>query len=215
MSKKIKYIVAAVLAAVVCVAVIFTINRKKSGINMNVGELSGDEQNYWNPDIHSISKAENGYYYLYYDGKDLLVKYFDESSKRSVPVCAKAECSHNSKTCNAWLDTDEYLSSPIYYYKNNIYVVRVEGGMAKLVSIKADGSDRKDVANLFANDRITSISMVFHNGYVYAYDHIGHIGSSESGKEIIKKINISLLLLLNIDSYFCPPITKHKKKAIC
>lgn len=59
MSKKIKYIVAAVLAAVVCVAVIFTINRKKSGINMNVGELSGDEQNYWNPDIHSISKAEN------------------------------------------------------------------------------------------------------------------------------------------------------------
>ena len=37
MSKKIKYIV----AAVVCVAVIFTINRKKSGINMNVGELSG------------------------------------------------------------------------------------------------------------------------------------------------------------------------------
>ena len=54
MHKKIKYIVAAVLAAVVCVAVIFTINRKKSGINMNVGELSGDEQNYWNPDIHSI-----------------------------------------------------------------------------------------------------------------------------------------------------------------
>ena len=90
MSKKIKYIVAAVLAAVVCVAVIFTINRKKSGINMNVGELSGDEQNYWNPDIHSISKAENGYYYLHYDGNDLLVKYFDESSKRSVPVCAKA-----------------------------------------------------------------------------------------------------------------------------
>ena len=121
MSKKIKYIVAAVLAAVVCAAVIFTINRKKSGINMNVGELSGDEQNYWNPDIHSISKAENGYYYLHYDGKNLLVKYFDESSKRSVPVCAKAECSHNSKTCNAWLDTDEYLSSPIYYYKNNIY----------------------------------------------------------------------------------------------
>lgn len=58
MSKKIKYIVAAVLAAVVCVAVIFTINRKKSGINMNVGELSGDEQNYWNPDIHSISKRK-------------------------------------------------------------------------------------------------------------------------------------------------------------
>lgn len=123
---------AAALAAVVCVAVIFTINRKKSGINMNVGELSGDEQNYWNPDIHSISKAENGYYYLHYDGKDLLVKYFDESSKMSVPVCAKAECSHNSKTCNAWLDTDEYLSSPIYYYKKYIYVVRVEGGWLSL-----------------------------------------------------------------------------------
>ena len=60
--------------------------------------------------------------------------------------------------------------------KINIYCT-CEGGMAKLVSIKADGSDRKDVANLFANDRITSISMVFHNGYVYAYDHIGHMDS--------------------------------------
>lgn len=194
MNTKRKYIIIVTCVLLVMAAftiTFFAVRKKNTRINMTVSSMTGDEQNYWNPDIHSVSRAENGYYYLHYDGNNLFVKYFDEATKRSVPVCAKAECSHNSKTCNAWLDTDEYLSSPIYYYNKNIYVVRVDGGMAKLVSIKADGSDRKDIAQLFANDRVTSISMVFHNGYVYAYDHIGHIGSSDSGKEIIKKINIA------------------------
>lgn len=55
----------------------------------------------------------------------------------------------------------DYLSTPVYYYKGYIYMVRVDAGMAKVVRIQKDGSKREDVAELFANDGVTSISMVF------------------------------------------------------
>lgn len=84
----------------------------------------------------------------------------------------------------------DYLSSPVYYYKGYIYMVRVDGGMAKVVRIQKDGSKREDVADLFANDGVTSISMVFHDDCIYAYDHLGHTASDEVGKEVIKKIEL-------------------------
>jgi hypothetical protein len=84
----------------------------------------------------------------------------------------------------------DYLSTPVYYYKGYIYMVRVDAGMAKVVRIQKDGSKREDVAELFANDGVTSISMVFHGDCIYAYDHLGHTASDEVGKEVIKKIDL-------------------------
>ncbi|MFQ7394259.1 MAG: hypothetical protein ACLRMX_03385 [Lachnospira eligens] len=46
------------------------------------------------------------------------------------------------------------------------------------------------MAELFANDGVTSISMVFHGDCIYAYDHLGHTASDEVGKEVIKKIDL-------------------------
>lgn len=54
---------------------------------------------------------------------------------------------HNSSDCNAVLGSD-YMTSVVHYYKGSIYVVRVENGMAKLVRIAKDGSNRQDVAGL-------------------------------------------------------------------
>ena len=107
------------------------------------------------------------------------MKYFDDSTHKTTPVCAKAECMHNSSDCNAVLGSD-YLSSLVHYYKGSIYVVRVENGLAKLVRIEKDGSNRQDVAALFANDTTTSVSLVFHDECAYAYNHIGHIAVVDS-----------------------------------
>ncbi len=63
-----------------------------------------------------------------------------------------------------------------------MYVVRVDSGMAKLVRIAKDGSFREEVAELFPNDNITSISLVFHDNCVYAYDHLGHTGALDSSE---------------------------------
>ena len=117
------------------------------------------------------------------------MRYFDDTAKKSIAVCAKPDCTHDSSDCNAFYSMD-YLSTPVYYYKGYIYMVRVDAGMAKVVRIQKDGSKREDVAELFANDGVTSISMVFHGDCIYAYDHLGHTASDEVGKEVIKKIDL-------------------------
>ena len=124
-----------------------------------------------------------------YDIDGTTLRYFDDTAKKSIAVCAKPDCTHDSSDCNAFYSMD-YLSTPVYYYKGYIYMVRVDAGMAKVVRIQKDGSKREDVAELFANDGVASISMVFHGDCIYAYDHLGHTASDEVGKEVIKKIDL-------------------------
>lgn len=172
---------------------------KKAGSNksVNIGQSGNEteEQSYWRTDSHGVCKAESGYYYLQYDDNKMLtmIRYMDGNTHKTTPVCAKAECMHDSSDCNAMLGND-YMSTQIHYYKGNIYVVRVDNGMAKLVKIAKDGSSREDVAELFANNGVTSVSLVFHDDCVYAYDHIGHTGAVDSNKddkEVIVKVELS------------------------
>ena len=134
----------------------------------------------WRTDGHRVAKAESGYYYLEWSDTDstTMLMYLDDSTHKTIPVCAKAECKHNSADCNAVLDSS-YDNSPLHYYKGSLYVVKVEGGMAKLERIAKDGSSRENVADLFASDDGT-VSLVFHDDCVYAYDRIGHMGAVES-----------------------------------
>lgn len=192
MSKKKLSII--IIGAVICVAalsVVLVMVKWKKEKAIDIGKSSGetDEQSYWNPDIHSIAKSEEGYYFLTYDVDGTTLKYFDDATHRTIAVCEKPDCTHDNSDCNAFFSMD-YLSSPVYYYKGYIYMVRVDGGMAKVVRIQKDGSKREDVADLFANDGVTSISMVFHDDCIYAYDHLGHTASDEVGKEVIKKIEL-------------------------
>ena len=192
MSKKKLSII--IIGAVICVAALSAVlvmvkGKKEKAIDIGKSSGETDEQSYWNPDIHSIAKSEEGYYFLTYDVDGTTLKYFDDATHRTIAVCAKPDCTHDNSDCNAFFSMD-YLSLPVYYYKGYIYMVRVDGGMAKVVRIQKDGSKREDVADLFANDGITSISMVFHDDCIYAYDHLGHTASDEVGKEVIKKIEL-------------------------
>lgn len=182
-------IVAVICVAALSVALVMVRGKKEKSINLGKSSEETDEQSYWNPDIHGIAKSEDGYYYLTYDIDGTTLRYFDDTAKKSIAVCAKPDCTHDSSDCNAFYSMD-YLSTPVYYYKGYIYMVRVDAGMAKVVRIQKDGSKREDVAELFANDGVTSISMVFHGDCIYAYDHLGHTASDEVGKEVIKKIDL-------------------------
>lgn len=189
--KKLSIIIIGVVICVAALSAVLVMVKGKKEKTIDIGKSSGetDEQSYWNPDIHSIAKSEEGYYFLTYDVDGTTLKYFDDATQRTIAVCAKPDCTHDNSDCNAFFSMD-YLSSPVYYYKGCIYMVRVDAGMAKVVRIQKDGSKREDVADLFANDGITSISMVFHDDCIYAYDHLGHTASDEVGKEVIKKIEL-------------------------
>lgn len=189
--KKLSIIIIGVVICVAALSAVLVMVKGKKEKTIDIGKSSGeaDEQSYWNPDIHSIAKSEEGYYFLTYDVDGTTLKYFDDATQRTIAVCAKPDCTHDNSDCNAFFSMD-YLSSPVYYYKGYIYMVRVDAGMAKVVRIQKDGSKREDVADLFANDGVTSISMVFHDDCIYAYDHLGHTASDEVGKEVIKKIEL-------------------------
>lgn len=70
MSKKKLSII--IIGAVICVAAlsaVLVMVKGKKEKTIDIGKSSGetDEQSYWNPDIHSIAKSEEGYYFLTYD----------------------------------------------------------------------------------------------------------------------------------------------------
>lgn len=82
-----------------------------------------------------------------------------------------------------------YLTDTIYCYNGYLYLIQCEGGMGKLVRIHTDGSARETIADLFANTGVSSISLVFHENDVYAYDDTGHAGQEEEAEEVIKKFH--------------------------
>lgn len=155
MSKKKKTILISILAvalvAIIILVVVMVTKNGKKDKSIDIGSAGNEEeeQSYWRADSHGVAKAETGYYYLEWndDKFTTTLKYFDDSTHKTTPVCAKAECMHNSSDCNAVLGSD-YMTSVVHYYKGSIYVVRVENGMAKLVRIAKDGSNRQDVAGL-------------------------------------------------------------------
>lgn len=154
----------------------------------NLGKDTSDSQSYWTPGAHNFAKGEGGYYYTVMNNMEMYLMFFDVTTHSSIPVCGKADCLHNSSSCNAYLST-EYLSSA-YYYDGHVYMIKRNNGMGVLTRISADGSIREEVAELFPNAGVTSIALVFHADYVYAYDHLGHTGSTTEATEVIKKISL-------------------------
>jgi len=88
-------IIAAVVVVGIVVAVVLGMRRGKSDKIINVGNATeSDEMSSWRTDGHRVAKAESGYYYLDWSDTDstTMLKYFDDSTHKTIPVCAKAEC---------------------------------------------------------------------------------------------------------------------------
>ena len=175
-------------------------NPDKNTVNVAIGQwgtTQNESQNYWNPDNHAVAKGMGGYYFIQTTDGISKIAFFDETTQEAVPVCAKPECTHSDNTCNAYLcDMKQtgsalYLTDTIYCYNGYLYLIQCEGGMGKLVRIHTDGSARETIADLFANTGVSSISLVFHENDVYAYDDTGHAGQEEEAEEVIKKISLT------------------------
>jgi hypothetical protein len=206
MKKKVYVSVFVAVALLVVAAAVIFIRRghvstdSETGVLLDINSDSSSEnaaQSYWNPDNHAIAKGHNGYYYMSDAGTPIVrLMYFDSATQESVVLCAKPECTHTDKTCNAYIidnsqqNVEGYLTDTIYYYNDYIYVIKIEAGMGKLVRINPDGSERKVIGDLFANSNVSSISLVFDGNYAYAYDDTGHVGQSQEAEETIKKISL-------------------------
>ena len=198
-----------ICVTVLCITILGIILIKKNKVNnlentsvvqINIDKLQqtiSESQNYWNPDNHAVAKGMGGYYFIQTTDGISKIAFFDETTQEAVAVCAKPECTHSDNTCNAYLfDMKQtgsalYLTDTIYCYNGYLYLIQCEGGMGKLVRIHTDGSARETIADLFANTGVSSISLVFHENDVYAYDDTGHAGQEEEAEEVIKKISLT------------------------
>ena len=77
---------------------------------------------------------------------------------------------------------ERYITIKIF-----LYVIHKKEGMGYLCQIDSDGSGREDVCALFAMDKFSSVSLVFHENDIYAYDSVGNAGGSENHVQEIKE----------------------------
>ena len=101
---------------------------------------------------------------VYYAGMGNIAVYYDTVSGVTGAVCGKADCTHNSMACNAFLDLGNITGLQIYDGK--IYWLQAAGIGRILYRMDLDGNNREKVQVLddFSG---TAPSIAIHRGYVY------------------------------------------------
>ena len=101
---------------------------------------------------------------VYYAGMGNIAVYYDTVSRVTGAVCGKADCTHNSMACNAFLDLGNITGLQIYDGK--IYWLQGAGYSRILYRMDLDGNNREQVQVL---DDISGTAPRFaiHRGYVY------------------------------------------------
>ena len=134
------------------------------------GDISGENdleqtQSYFTNGMHEVTKCPTGYYYMSEQemaGVNLL-KYYDNEEQKSIVLCNKPQCEHNSKECMAYLDMSEYKPK-IYYYNSFIYMIRMNGDLEQ---ISADGSERIVLGNVCNSGSSDTINVSFNGDTAY------------------------------------------------
>lgn len=134
-----------------------------------------------------VAKGENGYYY--FGGFGQYILYFDAATQEAIPLCSKAECSHDDSECMAYVGaSNEALQ--IYFYNDKLYWLENNAGMVILVECRSDGSERKNVGELcVAND--DTVNITFCNNYIYFTENAGHSVSDEDKTIFLKRMSLS------------------------
>ena len=110
------------------------------------GEPLTGEQGFDISSASPLCETDSGVYF-FREGKDHFqyLHYLDHVSGKAVPVCGKADCMHNTDSCNAWFGpiVCEYS---LYWSGQKLYVWAAPGSHSALYEMNADGSDRRKVA---------------------------------------------------------------------
>lgn len=137
---------------------------KKKQADISIEDVDLDVSQTYFKDRY-VAKGEGGYYY--FDNWGEYILYFDEATKETIPLCSKAECSHDGKDCMSYVKGSQF-DFQIFYYNGKLYWLTKENGMVELMECRADGSDRKVVGELYPYDINSSeADLMFAGGNVY------------------------------------------------
>lgn len=105
----------------------------------------------------AVCKDGDNYYYVGVGGS--WIYYYDEASQNSGVLCARPDCTHDTASCNAYVN---YCGLQIYDGK--LYFMGQPGVLCRM---DLDGSNRESVMNV-RNLGGTSAKFAIHRGYIYS-----------------------------------------------
>lgn len=146
-----------------------SINKIEVNTNQNSTTYVNNEdyQNFLGLYSSSV-KADNGYYFI----SNMVVHYFDNTTKKSYPICNKINCDHSNDKCSAYLSSTNFYSEQLGYYDGNLYVLGWETKQANvhenyLYQISLKDFKRRKATYLFDSSGSASCSFAIHRGFVY------------------------------------------------
>lgn len=108
------------------------------------GEYQSDFQN------GLVAGSPEGYYFFHLSDIDYMY-FFDRNTKQVVPLCGKADCSHDSSDCDAYFPAEIFRTRDIKYSGGYLYMLGLSEANADewaLYRISRDGSSREKVMKL-------------------------------------------------------------------
>ena len=128
--------------------------------------VSGFDLNAWMKGISNICRGENGYYAISDDQN--MIYTIDDEEGTAVPLCSKAECTHDTEDCNAYLGRS-VLGWTIWYDGTHLYVVAARAATCYLYEISLDGSGSREICALFKTTGASAygLSPYYYDGYLY------------------------------------------------
>ena len=149
-----------------------------------------------------IALVENGAYYMDRDkNANWIIKYIDFYNKTDIPLCGRAECTHDDESCTAFIR-----------YKGSMYDIRIVNDKLMLLSTTAEeewikrygdeaisriqlidlnGENRKTLISLNAGQSLKG-TMVYDDKYIYTM-----INETVKNDEIITSTS---LVAININT---------------
>lgn len=148
---------------------------------------SGDNTVYTGEGCYTLRQTDNDVQHGW------LLMYEDAASGLQVPVCGKADCSHETEDCNAYFEETRYPLSNIWYYLDSVYLFCVEEDYYAIEKVPGDGAKRSISCRLYRtgtdaemDDDGTMViaqtyypELALHRGYAYFSSY--YPGAGECG----------------------------------
>ena len=134
-----------------------------------------------------VGISENGVYYLAESDNGNYVAFYDFNAQKSVPLCNKANCRHDSLDCHAY-EIASYQNTPlatISFYHDNLYLfyTSYEGDDTSAdVIMKADidGTNREEFYKI-PNHGLVNQAFIFNNNLYLSCNVVGELDETSSG----------------------------------
>ena len=183
--KKLRLALILIIVTVIAAAlIIFAIKKSEKSGEVNEAVQVG------------MIETDNAYYVV--SQSDSYIKVMDKESGATAPLCNRANCSHDSNDCMAYVDNTAIAEATLTFDGENLYYVDNEAdNKSKLVvmKMKPDGSSKDVFTELYEYAYGEEISirnvklMAVCEKLLFAYDEIDAT-TGLSKKSIVEKIDI-------------------------